>query len=82
MPLDGSFYFHNGMQNEYSLSQDDARSDWMTFAQETAGGAVLPPADLLKTVGQAAGGLPKGVSPTRALKASAQLLVETGVNSE
>ncbi len=70
------------MKSEYSLSQDDARSDWMIFAQETAGGAVLPPPDLLKTVGQAAGGLPKGISPTRALQASAQLLVESGVTHE
>ena len=54
----------------------------MMIAEETATGAVPPPADLLKTVGQAAGGLPKGVSPTRALKASAQLLIETGVIDE
>ena len=51
----------------------------MTFAQETADGATLPPADLLRTVGEAAGGLPKGVTPTKALKASAMLLVESGV---
>jgi hypothetical protein len=82
MPLDGSFYSNHRMQSKYTLSQDDARSDWMTFAQETAGGAVLPPADLLKTVGRAAGGLPKGVSATKALKASAQLLVESGVIDE
>lgn len=70
------------MQSEYSLSQDDARCDWMTFAQETADGALLPPADLLKTVAIAAGGLPPNVSPTRALKASAQLLLESGVINE
>ena len=70
------------MQSEYSLSQDDARHDWQIFAEETATGALLPPADLLKTVGQAAGGLPKGVSPTRALQASAQLLIDSGVIDE
>ena len=70
------------MQSKYSLSQDDARQDWMIFAEETATGALLPPADLLKTVAIAAGGLPKGISPTRALQASAQLLVESGVTHE
>ena len=67
------------MQNTYSLSQDDARQDWRIFAEEVATGAIPPPADLLKTVGQAAGGLPQNVSPTKALQASAQLLIESGV---
>ena len=70
------------MQNEYTLSQDDAQQDWHIFASELAAGAVPPPANLLKTVAIAAGGLPPNVSPTRALKASAQLLVESGVIHE
>ncbi|MGI9459145.1 MAG: hypothetical protein ACR2NF_04025 [Pirellulales bacterium] len=70
------------MQNEYTLSQNDAQQDWHIFASELAAGAVSPPADLLRSVGEAAGGLPKGVTPTRALKASAQLLVERGVINE
>ena len=70
------------MQNRYMCSQDDARTDWRIFAEEVAAGAIPPPADLLKTVGHAAGGLPQGVSPTKALQASAQLLVSSGVVHE
>ena len=70
------------MQSTYSLGQDDARQDWMIFAEELAAGAVSPPADLLRSVCEAAGGLPKGVTPTKALKASAMLLVESGVIDE
>lgn len=82
MPLAGSFYSNNGMQSKYTLSESEARSDWHILAEETATGALLPPADLLKSIAAAAGGLPPNVSPTRALKASAQLLVESGVIDE
>ena len=70
------------MQNTYSLSQDDARQDWRIFAEELAAGAVAPPSDLLKTVAIAAGGLPKGVSPSKSLAASAALLIASGVVRE
>lgn len=82
MPLDGSFYSHNGMQSKYTLSKSEARSDWHVLAEETATGALLPPADLLKSIAVAAGGLPPNTSPTAAMKASAALLVESGVVNE
>lgn len=70
------------MQNTYTLSQNDARQDWHIFASELAAGAVSPPADLLRSVGEAAGGLPKGVSPSKSLAASAALLIASGVIHE
>ena len=70
------------MQSKYTLSQSEARSDWNLLATETATGALLPPADLLKSIAVAAGGLPPNTSPTAAMKASAQLLIETGVIDE
>ena len=70
------------MQNEYQCSQSDARTDWRIFAEELAAGAVAPPSDLLKTVAIAAGGLPKGVSPSKSLAASAALLIASGVVNE
>ena len=70
------------MQSTYSLGQDDARQDWMIFAEETATGALLPPADLLKSIAVAAGGLPPNTTPTAAMKASAKLLIASGVIDE
>ena len=65
------------MKNLYLCDQADARSDWEAFARELAEGAVPPPNDLLAVVGKAAGGIPKGVKPLDALKASAMLIVES-----
>ena len=56
-------------------SETDARDDWFSFAVDEAfDQAPPPPAALLRVVGEAAGGLPKGVTPRAALKASAALL--------
>ena len=70
------------MQSTYSLSQNDARQDWHILAEETATGALLPPPDLLKSIALAAGGLPPNTTPTAAMRASAALLVESGVIDE
>ncbi len=70
------------MQSKYTLSQSEARSDWQLLAEETATGAILPPGDLLKSIAVAAGGLPPNTSATAAMKASAALLVESGVVNE
>ena len=72
----------NRMQSTYSLTQDDARQDWHILAEETATGALLPPADLLKSIAVAAGGLPPNTTPTAAMKASANLLITSGVIDE
>lgn len=65
------------MKNLYLCDQSDARSDWESFARELAEGAVPPPNSLLAVVAKAAGGIPTGVKPLDALKASAMLIVES-----
>ena len=63
------------MRNDpFDGSTEDARADWRQFAADEADQAEPPPAGLLRVVSQAAGGLPPGVTPRAALKASAALL--------
>ena len=62
------------MTEQYECDQSSARADWREFAALEADQAPPPPASLLQVVGKAAGGLPKGVTPRAALRASAELL--------
>ena len=64
------------MEEPFTGTQAEARQDWVLLARELASGAVLPPSSLITALAEAAGGLPDGVKPGAAFRASADLIKE------